>query len=146
MPLAGYFRNVGAALFALLLIADFYLPAPPVAQKAAAHPPVIRIHADRKAAEPVIFDTAQVAIAAAAPAPWDSNPPAPPVHAIPANHVDVSGVRDAFAWDSRREASVEKKRQPVRRYAARDTRRLAQPHIVLAARQPQFGWFGFRPW
>ena len=30
MPLAAYFRNVGAALLALLFVANFALPAPPV--------------------------------------------------------------------------------------------------------------------
>ena len=148
MPLAAYFRNVGAVLFALLLIADHYLPTPPVVQKAAAYPPVIRIHSDRKAAEPVIFDTTQAVIAAPAPAPWDRNPPAPPAaRTRRANIVDATGVREAFAQlpraDSHRAASPGKKRQPTRRYA---TRRPAEPQIVLAARQGQFAWFGFRNW
>jgi hypothetical protein len=143
MPLAAYFCNVGAALFALLLIADYYLPTASVPQKAAANPPIIRIYSDRKAAEPVIFDTTQIVIATAAPSSWDRNPPAPAARMISSNHIDVSGVRDAFA--SYREASVEK-RQSTRKYAARGARRYAQPQIVSAARQPQFSWFGFRRW
>ena len=143
MPLAAYFRNVGAALFALLLIADFYLPTRPLPQKVAANPPVIRIYSDRKAAQPINFDTTQIVIAAAAPAPWDRNPPAPAARVTSNNHIDVSGVRDAFA--SYREASVEK-RQSTRKYAARGARRYAQRQMVLAARQPQFSWFGFRRW
>jgi hypothetical protein len=138
MPLAAYFRNVGAALFALLMIADFYLPTPPRVQGAAVYPPVIRIHSDRKWPEPVIFDTTQVVFAAVSPASWDRNPPPPPAaREIPTNDVDASaGVRDALALYSHGAASVEKARQPARKYAARGTRR----KIVLAARQGQFVW------
>ena len=143
MPLAGYFRNVGAALFALLLIADLYLPAPAVDQRAASAPPAIRIHSERKWPVPVVFDTTQVAVAAV-PASWDRNPPAPP-----ATQEMSTGVREAFALsphlDPHRAASVEQ-RKPPRRYAARSVKRYTQPQIVLAARQGQFGWFGFRTW
>jgi hypothetical protein len=146
MLLAAYFRNVGAVLLALVLIADFYLPTAPVVQKVAAYRPVIRIYSERKGLEPVIFDTTQVVFAAVTPAPWDRNPPA--AHEIPTNDVDASGVRDAFALHSHRAASVEKGRQPTRKYAARGARTHAhaQSQIVLAARQGQFGWFGFRYW
>ena len=145
MPLAAYFRNVGAVLLALVLLADFYLPTAPVVQKVAAHRPVIRIYSERKGLEPVIFDTTQVVFAAVTPASWDRNPPAPPAAPdIPANDVDASGVRDAFALLSHRAAPVEKGRQPARKYAARATRTHAhtQSRIALAARQGQFGWFG----
>jgi hypothetical protein len=57
MPLAAYFRNVGAALLALLLIANFYLPPSPVAQGAATYPPVIRIHSEQRLPAPIVFDT-----------------------------------------------------------------------------------------
>ena len=43
MPLVAYFRNVGALLFALLLLADYFCPQLPVVQKAAVHPSIIRI-------------------------------------------------------------------------------------------------------
>ena len=144
MPLVAYFRNVGAALFALLVLADFYLPAAPAVQGGtAAYSPAIRIHSARKLPEPVVFDMTQVVFAAATSAPWDRNPPAPP-----ARRVDTSGVRDAFALlprtDSHRVAAVDqKKRQPTRKYAAR---RHANPQTVLVARQGQFPWFGFSHW
>lgn len=150
MPLAAYFRNVGAALLALLLIADFYLPTSRVAQRAAAYPPVIRIQSEQKRPEPVVLDATQVVLAAATPAPWDSNPPAPPAaRNLPTNRLSVSGVRDAFALlpQSHGAVSVErKKRQATRRYAARGAMRHAAPPIFLAARQGQFPWFGFRTW
>lgn len=143
MPLAAYFINVGAALLALLLIADFYLPTPPVAQRAIANPPVIRIYSDRKAVQPVIFDTTQIAIAAVTPTPWDTHPPALATRVAPNNQFSAPGVRDAYA--SYREASVNK-RQPTRKYAGRGTRKYAQPRIILTARQPQFSWFSFGRW
>src|SRR6478609_1649366 len=112
MPLAAYFRNVGAVLLALLLLADFYLPTSPVVQKAEVYRPVIRIYSERKGIEPVIFDTTQVVFAAVTPAPWDSNPPA----VRETDDVNASRVRDAFA--SHRAASAEKGRQSTRKYAA----------------------------
>jgi hypothetical protein len=149
MPIAAYFRNVGAALLALLWIGNFYLPRPPLAQGAAAYPPVIRIHSDRKWPEPVIFDTTKVATAAAAPSPWDKNPPAPPTaREIPTNRSGTSAARDALAlMNSRHLASVEqKKRQKTTKYAARGTRKYQRPQIVFAARQGHYAWLGFSYW
>lgn len=152
MPLAAYFRNVGAALLALLWIADFYLPKPPLAQGAAAYPPVIRIHSDRKWPEPVIFDTTKVATAAAAPSPWDKDPPAPPTaREIPSNRAGTSAARDALALmssqDAHHMASVEqKKRQITAKHAARGTRKYPRPQIVFAARQGHYAWLGFNYW
>ena len=144
MPLAAYFRNVGAVLLALLLIADFYLPMPHDVQKVAAYRPVIRIYSERKGLEPEIFNTTQVAFAAVTPAPWDRNPPA--AREIPTNDVDASRVSNALALYSHRAASVDRTRQPARKYAARGTKRHAQSQIALAARPGQYGWFGFRYW
>lgn len=147
MPLLAYFRSVGAVLLALLLIAGFYLPTSPIAQRAAANPPVIRIHSERKLPALVVFDTTQAILAAPTPAPWDTNPPAPP-GTIPAGPIDDARVRGAFARlplpGSHRAASLEqRKRQPSRKYAGR---RHAEPPIVLAARQGPVAWFGFRYW
>ena len=144
MPLAAYFRNVGAALLALLMIADFFLPTTLVAQRGVAQPPVVRIHSDGKWPEPVILDTTQVVIAAAAPSPWDKDPPIlPAAREMPASRADGPGARDALALmprqDSHRATSVEKRKRQV-------TRKHPKPQIVLAARQGQFAWFGFRNW
>src|SRR4051794_28813343 len=152
MPLAAYFRNVGAALLALLWIADFYLPTPPLAQGAAAYPPVIRIHSDRKWPEPVIFDATKVATATAAPSPWDKDPRAPPAaREISTNRAGTSAARDALALmsseDSRHMVSVEqKKRQLTAKYAARGTRKYSRPQIVFAARQRHYAWRGLTYW
>src|ERR1043165_8938243 len=99
MPLAAYFRNAGAVLLALLWLADYYLATPPVAAappagvKAEVHSPAIRIHAQPKEASPIIYDTTQVTFAAVAPASWDMNPPAPPVHKISIDEADVASAR-----------------------------------------------------
>ena len=152
MPLAAYFRNVGAFLLALLLIADFYLPTPPVARNAEVYRPAIRIHSQPKVPAPVAFDTTQIALAAAPPASWDINPPVPPIaREMPLDDADGSGLRAAYAMfpraDSHRAAQAEqRKRQPVRKYAAKGMRRYATHQIVLAARPGQFGWFGSRYW
>jgi hypothetical protein len=144
MPLAAYLRNVGAALLALLLIADFYLSTPPIVQKAAAYPPVLRIHSDQKWPERINFDTTQVVVAAVAPSPWDVDAPAPPAaNKIPTKRVDASGVRDALALLPR--LSVQQKKRQLK-FAVRSTRTHAKSQILLPARQGQLAWFGFRTW
>jgi len=151
MPVAGYFRNVGAALFALLMIADFYLPKPPVTHTGSSDPAIIRIHSDQKWPEPVVFDTTK-AVIAAAPSPLDGDAPAPPAaREMSTNRAGASAARDALALmpsqDLRRVASVEQRnRRVTAKRAARSTRKHLQPQIVLAARQGQFAWFGFRHW
>jgi hypothetical protein len=149
MPLAAYFRNVGAALLALLFVANFYLPAPPVVQRATVYPPAIRIHSDRKWPEPVIFDT-NMAIVSAGPAAWNTVIAASPEAGdVPTSRTDASGVRDAFAMSPRPNSlhatSVDQgKRHLKQKTAAR--RKYARHQIVLAWRQRQFGWFEPRYW
>src|ERR1700737_3815463 len=57
MPLARYFCFVGGVLLALLFISDAFLPKLPVAHRANADLPVIRIHSDRKWPERVFYNT-----------------------------------------------------------------------------------------
>ena len=57
MPLVRYFVGVGGILFALLLVADAYLPKSPVAETARAELPAIRIHSARKWPDRVVFAT-----------------------------------------------------------------------------------------
>lgn len=68
MPLLGYFWKVGAALLALLFVADVLLSKAPVIENAAVDRPAIRIQSDRKWPERVVFDTHSPVIAGAAPA------------------------------------------------------------------------------
>jgi len=151
MPLTAYFRNVGAALLALLFFANFTLPPQPVVQRAKAYPPVIRIHSDRKWPERVTFDTTMV-IASARPAEWDTEIAASPdAGEAPAIQPDAAGVREAFAMLPRPDLPHAKsvdhdKRYLKQRPAAKSARRHARPQIILASRQRQFGWFDSRYW
>ena len=74
MPVARYFLYVGGMLLALLFAADAYLPKSPVAARADADSPVIRvrIHSDRKWPERVVYDTSLPTIIPAQIATTDS--------------------------------------------------------------------------
>jgi hypothetical protein len=67
MPLLAYFWKVGAALLALLFMADFWLSDATIALKASVDRPTIRIQSDRKWPERVILDTSVPTIVAAMP-------------------------------------------------------------------------------
>jgi hypothetical protein len=150
MPLAAYFRNVGAALLVLLFVANFALPAPPVVARTTVYPPVIRIHSDRKWPERVTFDTT-MAIASARPAAGYAEIAASSgANDVPASPTDAVGVRAAFAMlpraDSPPAQSVDQdKRHLKQRPAVKTARKHARPQIVLVARQRQFGWFDTQP-
>ena len=149
MPLAAYFRNVGAVLLALLFVANFYWPMPPVVPRTKAYPPVIRIHSDRKWPERVIFDTTMV-IASAKPVAWDAQVAASPdAGDAPAGRTDVSIAREALAMLPRPDplyvqAVDQNKRHLKQKTAVR--RKHPRHQIVLASRQRQFGWFETRYW
>jgi len=151
MPLAAYFRNVGAVLLALLFVAYFTLPAPQVVARTQVYPPMIRIHSDRKWPERLTFDTTMV-IASARPAEWDTEIAASPdAGEAPAIQPDAAGVREAFAMLPRPDLPHAKsvdhdKRYLKQRPAAKSARRHARPQIILASRQRQFGWFDSRYW
>src|ERR1700732_269001 len=57
MPIARYFLFVGGVLLALLFISDAVLLQLPVAARATAELPVIRIHSHPKWPDRVVFDT-----------------------------------------------------------------------------------------
>jgi hypothetical protein len=48
--------------------------------------------------------------------------------------------------DTRPPEIVDRKRQRKMLHVAARPRRNVQPQMLLAARQGQFGWFGFRTW
>ncbi len=94
MPLARYFFFVGGVLLALLFIADACLPKLPVADRANADLPVIRIHSDRKWPERVVYDTSLPTNIPAQIANTEASVPAPAAVAdVPAK----TQVREAFA-------------------------------------------------
>ena len=148
MPIARYFFFVGGVLLALLFISDAVLPKLPVADRAAADLPAIRIHSDRKWPQPVIFDTTIRAVAPVQIANAQAGVP------TPAPAADISAkvrVREAFAQlqpsDAKQLVSYylkkpEPKLQPKRKVA----RKHVAPPTVLVAQQPQFGFFANNTW
>lgn len=149
MPLARYFFFVGAALLALLFVADEYLPKLPAAERtnAAADLSVIRIHSDRKWPERVVFDTTLPPITPATTAMVEAKASAP------TNVADVSAkarVREVFAQyplphqlqpaDLRK---PERKLQSKRKTVARSH---IGPPVMLVAQQPRVGLFGNNFW
>jgi len=156
MPLARYFFFVGAALLALLFIADGYLPKLPVAERTAAvaDVSVIRIHSDRKWPERVVFDTTVPPIAPAATATAEAKASAPAnVADVSAKVADVSAkvrVREVFAQlplsyqlqqaDPRKPGpKLQSKRKTV-------VRSHIGPPMMLVAQQPRIGLFGNTIW
>ena len=147
MSLAGYFGNVGAALLALLWIADFYLPRPDVVRSAVVDQPTIRIHSDRKWPEPVVFDTS-TPVASTSLAASDRNIEASLAAAAPPASSALAKAGDALAMLPRTgspgpESAQERRQSKV---AARPVRKKARPHILPASPNSQFAWFGYRPW
>jgi hypothetical protein len=143
MPLARYFVYVGSALLALLFLADAFLPKSPVVEASDPHMPMIRIFAERQGPGPIVFDTK--AMVPAAPVVAAASAPSPAAVAE-----TTSSVRDALAQLPPSDAKiqpadpkkVEAKQPPPRKVAKRHT----APPERLAARQPQFAWFGPRMW
>ena len=151
MPLAAYFWKVGAVLVALLFVADYWLPRAPTVDQAAADRPAIRIHSDRKWPERIVFDTQSPVIVAAAPVAEATEVATSSDVAEPPVTVPLSpAVANSFAMlpkqDTRPPETVDRKRQRKMLHVAARPRRNVQPQMLLAARQGQFGWFGFRTW
>lgn len=150
MPLLAYFWKVGAVLLALLFVADFYLPKAAVTdEKTAVDQPAIRIHSDRKWPERVVLDTTLPAIVAIASAPSITET-APLVPAIaPVIRAETPALANALAMarsDLPPREAVERKRLRKTQHVATRSKRHGAPRMVMAARQPQFGWFGYRYW
>jgi hypothetical protein len=156
MPLARYFLFVGAALLALLFVADSFLPKPPAAEvtAAAADHSIIRIQSDRKWPERVVFDTSIPTIGPVQTAA------ALPIHG-PAGVADASAkVRDAFAQlqpsdlkqlQPQLQPSVAKTPVLAPVPAAPHKRKIAKKHaappmVLVAQQQRPFGFFANNGW
>ena len=148
MPLARYFFFVGAALLALLFVADAYLPKLPVeagtVRDARADLPMMRIHSDRRLPDRVVFDTR---IPMATPVQTAAAVPAKAPATKTASVADVSTkVREAFAQlqppDSKQlQPSVPKTPAPAPRRKHKIAKRHQAPPMVLVAQQRPFGFF-----
>jgi hypothetical protein len=150
MPLLRYFWKVGATLLALLLVADLCLPQSPIAEKTSEDRPAIRIHSDRKWPERVVLDTSTPVIVAAAPEISTAQASAPRHLAEPpVIRAEVPAVANALAMvrtDVPPRAVVEHKRTRKSQHIATRSKRQAPPQMMLAGRQGQFAWFGYRYW
>jgi hypothetical protein len=149
MPLARYFLFVGAALLALLFIADEYLPKLPAAERtnAAADLSVIRIHSDRKWPERVVFDTTVPPITPATTGMVEAKASAP------TNVADVSAkgrVREVFAQlplSGKLQPADPRKPEPKHRSKRKTVARShIDPPMMLVAQQPRVGLFGNNIW
>ena len=114
MPLARYFFYVGGVLLALLFVPYAYLPKAPLAERANANVPVIRIHSERNWPERIVFDTSLPTIIPPRIASDEAGIPSPPA----ATDVSVKArEREALARMQPSDAkepqpSSPKKRQP----------------------------------
>jgi hypothetical protein len=144
MPVARYFLWVGGALLAMLLIANWYMPQLPDAEKVSVNPPLIRIQSEQKWPERIVYDTSHEAIV---PMPSAS---ARPDKASPAAVADVlATARDAFAEapvsDAGKTQSVDQKKLDAKPHAKRKVARRRAP-VLMVERRPQFGWYGPTYW
>jgi hypothetical protein len=141
MPIARYFLFVGGVLLALLFISDAVLPQLPVADRANADLPVIRIHSDRKWPERVVFDTTRPTITPIpAPVVAEAVAPQEKIAAAPSK----GGVREAFAQLPATPSHPKLKRKPVAKNYAGPS--YAGPPRMLVAQQRPMGFFGNNVW
>ncbi len=146
MPLARYFSFVGGALLALLFALDVFLPRVPVADKAKANLPLIRIASDRKWPERIVYDTNAPTIVPASIASTEAAVQDPEMS------VDVSAdtaEQEAFAML----ASVDRPQPPgagMRELKLRHPRHTARKRTptsrIAMARHLEFGWFSRSFW
>jgi len=143
MPLLRYFAYVGGVLFALLLVANSYLPKVRVVESSGPRLPVIHLYAERRGPERIVFDTSAPSINPAAPGQAASADKGRPAQAANVS----SKVRDAFAELPPSEASAvqpaDAKKVEAKPPPRKSARRHTAPPMRLVYRQPQFGgWFG----
>ena len=147
MPLARYFSFAGAVLLALLFALDAFLPKLPVAEKASANVPVIRIFSDRKWPERIVYDTNAPTIIPTSIASTEVT-----VHA-PEKIADASAgeaEREAFAMlassvDQSQPSSIGMRKLKVR-HSRNTARKRASASRIAMARHLQFGFFGRNFW
>lgn len=146
MPLARYFFYIGGVLLALLLGLDACLPTPPVAERAKANLPVIRIHSERKWPARIVFDTSIPTVIPSRIASGEASIPPPAA----ATDVSVKArEREAFAQiqpsnANQPQPSNSKKGEPRLQHQAKIAKSHTVPQSFLAARQ--VGWFGNSIW
>ena len=148
MPLARYFSLVGGLLLALLFALDAFLPRVPVAGKAKANSPLIRIYSDRKWPERIVYNTNAPMIVPMSIASTDVI-----VH-VPEVIADASAdatEREAFAMllpssvGESRPSNMGMRELKARHHRKTARKRVLAPRFAMA-RHPQFNWFGRNFW
>jgi hypothetical protein len=147
MPVARYFSLVGGVLLALLFIFDACFPNLPVAEKAKANLPVIRIHSVHKWPERTVYDTSLPTIVPTSIASTDEIVRAPETIAdAPA------GVKEREAFAMLPLSAVESQapdarmREPKARHQSKIARKRPSAPRIAMARHLQFGWSGRSDW
>jgi hypothetical protein len=153
MPLARYFFFVGAALLALLFVADASLPRLAVADatNVAADLSIIRIQSKQKWPERVVFDTSIPVIS-----PVQTAAAVVPVQAS-TRVADVSAkVREAFAQlqpsdSAQLQPLAAKTSAPASAVRVPQKRKIAKKHpappmVLVAQQQRPFGFFANSAW
>ncbi|WP_025038046.1 hypothetical protein [Bradyrhizobium sp. DOA9] len=148
MPLLAYFWKVGAALLALLFLADFCLPKVPVTERTVDDQPAIRIHSDRKWPERVVLDSSLSMLMTAARAPAIAEPasPLPESATIRAETPATANALAMTGAESLSRQAIERRLPRRSQHVAARSKRHPTLQQVVAARQPQLGWFGYRYW
>jgi hypothetical protein len=142
MPLARYFFYVGGVLLALLFIADTYLPKLP-AQSAHRVSYNIRIHADRKWPERIVYDTSVPTITPPQIASTEQSAAAPSTIASAKPREQEAFAQLPASAANQLQSSDSNKREPKRQRQRKITKRHTPPPVLLVARQRQFGWFAY---
>jgi hypothetical protein len=147
MPLRRYFTFVGGALLALLLIANAFLPALPVAggSQSTVDRSIIRIHSDTKWPERVVFDTSRPTITPS-PAPA-AVAEAPSPQKTAAAQPSKGQVREAYA-QLRPNPNELRNPEPKRKRKSVAKNYVGPPRMLVAQQRPVvfFGNFGNNVW
>jgi hypothetical protein len=143
MPLARYFLGVGGALLAVLLVAHWFLPELPDAEKASVAPPLVRIQSEQKWPERIVYNTSRETVAPALAASEQPDIAPPAVADV------LATARDAFAEappsDASKTQSADQKKPDAKPQAKRKVARRRAP-VLMVERRPQFGWYGPSFW
>ena len=143
MPLARYFFYVGGALLALLFIADAHLPKLPVAHWSDKVSYNIRIHADQKWPERIVYDTSLPTIIPPQSANSEQSAAAPATIAS-AKPREQEAFAQLPSSDAKQLQSSDSKRRELKLQRQRKiTKRHAPEPVLLVARQRPFGWFAY---
>lgn len=135
-------------MLALLLALDAFLPKDPVAERAKANSPLIRINSDRKWPERIVYDTNAPTIIPVSIASTEITVHTPELIADASANV---AEREAFAMllpssVEESQSSGKGMHEPKMRHQRKIARKRTPAHRLAMARHLQFGWYGRNFW